>query len=76
MSESSFVWIKIVCDSCGHSWDIRINREWLDMKAVVPTREQCAKCKARSKRLARRWHENSHQLRFRFEDGEQGGQKL
>lgn len=71
-----YVWIKIVCDSCGHSWDIKVNQEWLNCKAVIPQQEQCSKCRNKAKRLARRWHDETHQLRFRFDSPNEGGQRL
>lgn len=70
------VWIKIYCGSCGNSWDVRVNKDWLEMKAVVPHLEQCAKCRAKAKRFARRWHDEAHQLRFRFDSPNEGGQGL
>lgn len=71
-----FVWIRIACQSCGVSWDIRVNKEWLDMKAVVPHLEQCSKCRAKAKRFAKRWHDEAFQLRIRFDDNQEGGQAL
>ena len=75
-NDTPHVWIAITCGSCGVSWHIRVNKDWLDMKAVVPHLEQCSKCRAKAKRFAKRWHNEAFQLRIRFDEQQEGGQDL
>lgn len=74
MADDPHVWIDIVCDRCARRFPTKVFRSWLDKAAVIPARHLCAKCAAVVRRQESKEFDQRHQLRFRFDEGETGGQ--
>lgn len=74
MPADQHVWLDIVCDRCARRFPTKVFRSWLDRPAVIPTRQLCDKCAAKVRRQESKEFDQRHQLRFRFDEGDTGGQ--